>query len=183
MIEWCTRKSCHMHSGILAKLTEEAQQACKDDYERFLVAAQVQHDNDCKEVRVSYIKELQEERESYKAQIAQEKENNAHQLTQLKANTKAILQQKKSDLEHEGVAIRQVSCKAKRPDLRQGNRTRHPSISSIAPDSETHEDTVMTDAEEDKEITPTNSSILPTGAAVAVPKATTLGTGLDLASP
>jgi hypothetical protein len=42
----------------------------------------------------------------------------------------------------------------------------------------------MTDAEEDRHsVTPTNSPILLTGAAVAVPKATTLGTGLDLASP
>jgi hypothetical protein len=183
MIEWCTRKSRHMRSGILAKLAEEAQQACKDDYKHFLVAAQIQHDNDREEVHLSYIKELQEECESYKAQIAQEKENNARQLAQLKADTKAILQQKKSDLEHEGMAIRQVSCKAKRPDPRQGNRTRRPSLSNIAPDSEAHEDAVMTDVEEDKEITPTNSPILPTGAAVAVPKATMLGTGLDLASP
>jgi hypothetical protein len=41
----------------------------------------------------------------------------------------------------------------------------------------------MTDAEEDKEITPTNSPTLLTGAAVVVPKVTTLGTGLDPASP
>jgi hypothetical protein len=41
----------------------------------------------------------------------------------------------------------------------------------------------MTDTEEDKEVTPTNSPILPTGAAIVVPKATTLGTGLDQASP
>jgi hypothetical protein len=42
----------------------------------------------------------------------------------------------------------------------------------------------MMDAEEDRHsVTPTNSPILPTGAAVAVPKATMLGTGLDLVSP
>jgi hypothetical protein len=42
----------------------------------------------------------------------------------------------------------------------------------------------MTDAEENRQsVTPTNSPILPTGTAAAVPKATTLGTRLDLASP
>jgi hypothetical protein len=145
--------------------------------------AQLQHDNDWEQVCNAYLKELEDEREAYKTQVAQEKEANAHKLAQLKADTKAILQQKKSDLEHEGMAIRQVSRKAKRPDPRQGNRTRRPSQSSIAADSEVHEDAVMSEAEEDKEITPTNSPILPTGAAVAVPKVTTLGTGLDLVSP
>ena len=41
----------------------------------------------------------------------------------------------------------------------------------------------MSEAEEDKEIMPPNSPILPTGAAAVVPKVTTLGTRLDLASP
>jgi len=183
MIEWCTCESNRMRKGIEEKLAVEAQQACKDDYDRFLVSAQIQHDNDREQVRNAYLKELEDEREAYKAQVAQEKETNALKLAQLKADTKAILQQKKSDLEHEGMAIRQVSRKAKRPDPRQGNRTRCPSQSSIAPDSEIHEDAVMSEAEEDREITPTNSPILPTGAAAAVPKATTLGTGLDLVSP
>jgi hypothetical protein len=128
MIEWCTRESNRMRTGILNKLAAEAQQACKDDYERFLVSAQVQHDNDREEVRLAYLKDLEEEREAYKAQISQEKESNAHKLAQLKADTKVVLQQKKSNFEHENMAARQVSRKAKRPDPRQGVRTRHPSV-------------------------------------------------------
>jgi hypothetical protein len=46
MIKWCTRESNRMRKGIEEKLTVEAQQACKDDYDRFLVSAQIQHDND-----------------------------------------------------------------------------------------------------------------------------------------
>jgi hypothetical protein len=41
----------------------------------------------------------------------------------------------------------------------------------------------MTDAKEDKEVTPTNSPTLLTGAAIVVPKVTMLGTGLDQVSP
>ena len=119
----------------------------------------------------------------YKAQVAQEKEANALKLAQLKADTKAVLQQKKSDYELEGVAARQASCKAKRPDPHHRTKTCRPSLSGSIAASE-QEDVVMTDAEEDRHsVTPTNSPILLTGAAVAVPKATMLGTGLDLASP
>jgi len=177
MIEWCTCKSNCMRKGIKEKLTIKAQNVCKDDYEHFLIAAQLQHDNDWEQVHNAYLKELEDEREAYKTQVAQEKEANTHKLAQLKVDTKAILQQKKSDLEHEGMAIRQVSRKAKPPNPRQGNRTRRPSQSSITADSEVHKDAVMSEAKEDKEIMPANSPILPTGAAVAIPKATTLGTG------
>jgi hypothetical protein len=44
MIEWCTHESNHMCKGIKEKLAIEAQQACKDNYDRFLVTAQIQHD-------------------------------------------------------------------------------------------------------------------------------------------
>jgi hypothetical protein len=60
MIEWCTCESNHMRSGILTKLADEAQQACKDNYECFLALAQVQHDNDCEEVRNAYLNKLKE---------------------------------------------------------------------------------------------------------------------------
>jgi hypothetical protein len=183
MIEWCTRESNRMRKGIEEKLAIEAQQACKDDYDHFLVSAQIQHDNDREQIRNAYLKELKDEHEAYKAQVAHEKEANALKLAQLKADTKAVLQQKKSDYELEGVAARQASRKAKRPYPRHGTKTCRPSISGSVAASK-QEDAVMTDAEEDRHsVTPTNSPILPTGAAAAVPKATTLGTGLDLASP
>jgi hypothetical protein len=41
MIKWSTRVSNHMHKGMEDKLALEAQQACKDDYEHFLIAAQI----------------------------------------------------------------------------------------------------------------------------------------------
>ena len=92
MIEWCTRESNRMRKGIEEKLAIEAQQACKDDYDRFLIAAQIQHDNDREQVRNAYLKELEDERKTYKAQVAREKETNALKLAQLKADTKAVLQ-------------------------------------------------------------------------------------------
>jgi hypothetical protein len=174
MIEWPTHVSNHMRKGMEDKLALEAQQACKDDYECFLVAAQIQHDNNREQVHNAYLKELEDKRESYKAQVTREKETNALKLSQLKADMKAILQQKKSDYEHKGMAARQVSCKAKCLDPHHGMKTHRPSLSSSVTASK-HEDVVMTDAEEDRHsITPTNSPILLTGAAVAIPKATML---------
>jgi hypothetical protein len=63
-------------------------------------------------------------------------------------------------------------------------KTRQTSISSSVAPSKTHKDTVITDIEEANSRTPTaNIPIIPIDAAVAVPKATMLGTRLDLVSP
>ena len=82
------------------------------------------------------------------------------------------------------MAMRQYTCKGKCPDPLKGMKICQTSVSSSIAPSKTHEDMVMTDTEEANSLTPTaDIPIILIDAAVAAPKATTLGTRLDLVSP